>query len=164
MLVRYALSVFALCILESGLAPRPAIAATPSAAFAISAMVQASCGASLSATAFRTYAAAAANATSAVSVACSNSAPYNVALSAETGSGVSVATRKMTGPGTGLLGYALSSNLRGIVNWGQTLGTDAVAGKENSFAQMLSGHGQMSGGQYIAAGAYADSITVAVTY
>ncbi|MDR3774491.1 MAG: spore coat protein U domain-containing protein [Terracidiphilus sp.] len=162
--MRYALSVFALGILELGLAPRFATAATPSVAFGISAMVQASCRASLGATVFRTYAAAAANATSAVSVACSNSAPYNVALSAGTGSSVIAATPRMTGLGTGLLGYVLSSNLRGIVNRGQTLGADPAAGEGNGFAQMLFGHGQISAGQYLAGGAYADSITVAVTY
>jgi spore coat protein U-like protein len=162
--MKSALSVFALGFLALGLAPRAAVAATASASFAVTATVQAGCQVSANAMTFGTYTGVVANAASTVSVTCSNSTPYNVGLSAGMASGATVAARMMTGPGTALLGYALSSNPRGIVNWGQTVGTDTVAGCGNGSAQALSVHGQIPAGQYVAAGAYADTITVTVTY
>lgn len=80
------------------------------------------------------------------------------------GSGATVAIREMTGSGTALLGYAPSSNPRGIVNRGRTVGTDTVAGTGNRSAQALADHYLIAAGQYVEAGAYADTISVTVTY
>jgi spore coat protein U-like protein len=162
--MKSALSVLALGFLASGLAPLPAVAATASSSFGVTATVQAACVVSASAMTFGLYAGSAMNATSTVSVNCTNSTPYNVGLGAGLAPGATVASRKMTGPGSALLSYALASNSPGIVNWGQTVGTDTVAGTGNGFPQTLSIHGQIPPGQYVAAGAYADTITVTVTY
>jgi len=164
MSMRSALPVFVLGILTSGIALRPAVAVTAGVSFGVSATVQASCRASANAAAFRTFAAAAANTTSLFSVTCSNSAPYNVSVSAGMGSRPDVAIREMPGFGTALLGLPLSSNPQGILNRGQTVGADMVAGVGDGSAQVLAGHDPISAGQYAAAGAYADTIIVTVTY
>jgi spore coat protein U-like protein len=164
MSLKSAFSVSVLGLLMSSLAPAPAVAATASASFAVTATVEAGCQVSANAMTFGTYAGVVASAASPVSVTCSNSAPYNVDLSAGMAAGATVAARTMTGPGAALLGYALSSNPRGIVNWGQTVGRDTVTGSGNGTAEALSVHDQIAAGRYFAAGAHADSITVTVTY
>jgi len=114
--------------------------------------------------AFGTYTAAAASSTSTVSVTCTNTTPYNVGLNAGSAAGATVTTRSMTGPGSALLGYSLFSDSARIVNWGQTIGTDTVTGAGNGSAQALTVYGQVAAGQYLAPGAYTDTITATVTY
>jgi spore coat protein U-like protein len=113
---------------------------------------------------FGIYTGAAVSATSAVSVNCTNPTPYNVGLSAGLAPDATVANRKMTGPGSALLGYALASNSQGIVNWGHTVGIDTAAGIGKGSAQTFSVNGQIPPGPFVAAGAYADVITLTVTY
>ena len=162
--MKSALSVLALGFLASGLAPRPAVAATASTSFGITATVQGTCLVSASDLTFGLYAGAAVNATSSISVTCSDRTPYSVGLSAGLAPGATVATRKMTGSGSAVLGYALASNSYGTVNWGPTVGADTVAGTGNGSAQTLSVYGRILAGQPLASGAYADTITVAITY
>jgi len=162
--MKSALFVFALSFLALGPAPRAAVAATASASFAVTATVQAGCRVSASSMGLGTYTGAAMNAAPAVAVNCTLPTPYNVGLSAEMASGATVATREMTGPGAALLGYALASNSQRAVNRGQILGTGTVAGTGNGSAQGLWVPGQISAGQFAAAGGYADTITVTVTY
>jgi spore coat protein U-like protein len=159
-----ALSAAALGFLALGLAPRPAMAATATTTFAVTATVQATCLVSATPMAFGTYTGAVANSTSAVSVTCSNTTPYNVGLSAGTATGATVTTRKMTGPGSALLSYSLFSNAGMTTNWGNTVGTDTVTGTGNGTAQSLNVYGQVAAGQYLAPGAYTDTITATVTY
>jgi spore coat protein U-like protein len=151
-------------ILASALAGRPVAAATASASISVTATVQASCVVSATATVFGTYAAAAANAASAVSVACSNSTPYNVSLGAAMAPSATVAIRKMTGSGVVLPGYALRSNSRGIVNWGQPLSAGTAAGSGSSSAPVLAIDRRISAWQYATAGADVDTMIVIVTY
>lgn len=164
--MRSVLAVFAFGILASGLVLRPAVAAIASASLSVSATVQVSCRASAAAKVFRTYTDAAANATSPVSVACSNSTPYHVSLSAGMASGAAGPIRELTGSGAALLGYALSSNPRGIVNRGQAVGADTASGSGSGSGsgQVFPAHGQISAGPYVAAGAYLDTMIVTVTY
>lgn len=154
--------VFALCVLTSGLATRPANAATASASFSVSATVQASCLAAVSATAIRTYAAAA-DAASAVSVACSNSAPYSVSLDSGLAHDAAVALRPMTGSGFALLGYALGPSLRGIANGRQARNYDPT-GFGNSSALELTIHGRIPAAQCAQPGPFADTMIVVVSY
>jgi spore coat protein U-like protein len=164
MFVKSALWAFALGFLAAGLAIRPVIAATPTSSFGVTATVQSDCQVSVNAMAFGTYTATVVNATTAVSVTCTNTTPYNVGLSAGLAPGATVTTRKMTGPGSAMLSYALVSSLQGGASWGQTVGTDTMAGTGNGSAQSLTMYGQISAGQYVAPGAYTDTITVTVTY
>jgi spore coat protein U-like protein len=70
----------------------------------------------------------------------------------------------MTGPASALLGYALFSDASRTVNWGQTIGTDTVTGTGNGAAQAITVYGQATAGQFVAPGAYTDTITATVTY
>jgi spore coat protein U-like protein len=145
-------------------APTSAIAATTTTTFAVTATVQATCIVSATPMAFGTYTGLLASATSTVSVTCTNTTPYNVGLNAGLATGATVATRKMTGPGSALLGYDLFSDSARTVNWGQTIGTDTVPGTGNGSAQALTVYGLVAAGQYLAPGAYTDTITATVTY
>lgn len=137
---------------------------TVTTTFAVSATVQATCVISATALSFGTYTGAVDNATSTVSVTCTNTTTYNVSLNPGTASGASVTTRKMTGPSSALLNYTLYSNSSRTTNWGQTIGTDTVAGTGNGVAQALTVYGTIPASQYVTPGSYADTITATVTY
>lgn len=162
--IKAALPAAVLGCLALGLAPTSAIAATATTTFAVTATVQATCLVSATPMAFGTYTGAIASSSSTVSVTCTNTTPYNVGLSAGLATGATVTTRSMTGPGSALLGYSLFSDSARTVNWGQTVGTDTVAGTGNGSAQALTVYAQVAAGQYVAPGAYADTITATVTY
>jgi spore coat protein U-like protein len=154
----------ALGFVALGLSPNPADAATTTTTFGVTATVQATCLVSATPLAFGTYTGAVATSTSAVSVTCTNTTPYNVGLSAGLATGATVTTRQMTGPASALLGYALFSDSARTVNWGQTIGTDTVTGTGNGGAQAITVYGQATAGQFVAPGSYTDTITATVTY
>lgn len=63
-----------------------------------------------------------------VTVTCPFFSSYNVALNAGLGAGATTTTRKMTGPGSATLSYQMFQNSSLTTNWGNTVGTDTVAG------------------------------------
>ena len=141
-----------------------ALAATAINTFGVTATVQASCSISASTLSFGSYNGTVATATSAVSVTCTNSTPYNVGLSSGVASGATVAARKMTGPTSALLSYSLFSDPSRSINWGQTVGSDTNSGTGNGAVQVLTVYGQTPAGQYLAPGSYTDTITATITY
>ena len=141
-----------------------AVASTTTATFGVTATVQASCSISASTLSFGSYNGTAATATSAISVTCTNSTPYNVGLSAGVASGATVAARKMTGPASALLSYSMFSDPSRSINWGQSVGSDTVTGTGNGAVQALTVYGQTPSGQYSAPGSYTDTITATITY
>ena len=161
---KYALLVTTLGALVAGLLPTTADATTATTTFGVSATVQATCLVSATALSFGTYTGVVANATSTVSVTCTNTTTYNVSLNPGTASGATVTTRQMTGPSSSLLNYALYSNSGMTTNWGQTIGTDTVTGTGNGSAQGITVYGQVAAGQYVKPGSYSDTITATVTY
>jgi spore coat protein U domain-containing protein, fimbrial subunit CupE1/2/3/6 len=162
--LKFSLPAAALGCLALGLAPKPAFPATATTTFAVTATIQATCVVSATPMAFGTYTAVVATSTSTVSVTCTNTTPYNVGFNAGLATGATVTTRKMTGPAGALLGYVLTSDAAHAVNWGQTIGTDTVTGTGNGSAQVLTVYGQVAAGQYLAPGAYTDTITATITY
>lgn len=163
--VKSALSAAVLGILTLGLVSTSAVAATTATTtFAVTATVQATCLVAATPMAFGTYTGVIANSTSTVSVTCTNSTAYNVGLNAGTATGATVTTRKMTGPGAALLNYSLFSNSGMTTNWGNTVGTDTVPGAGNGTVQAVTVYGRVAAGQYLAPGAYTDTITATVTY
>jgi spore coat protein U-like protein len=162
--MKSALPAAALGLLVLGVATQSAVAATVTTTFGVTATVQATCLVSATALAFGTYTGAVATSTSAVSVTCTNTTPYNLGLSAGLATGATVTTRKMTGPASAVLGYSLFSDAARTVNWGQTIGTDTVTGTGNGSAQAITVYGQATAGQFVAPGAYTDTITATVTY
>jgi spore coat protein U-like protein len=130
----------------------------------VSATVQAACTVTAATVAFGNYTGTAANANSAVSVTCTNATPYTVGLSAGAASGATVNARKMTGPAAGLLSYSLFSDPSRTLNWGQTPGSDTVAGTGSGAVQALTVYGQAPAGQHPAPGLYTDTVVATITY
>jgi len=137
---------------------------TKTTTLTVEAMVVASCTISATPLAFGTYSGAVNNSTSTISVTCTNSTAFNVGLNAGTASGATVTNRSMTGPGSALLGYSLYSNSGRSANWGNTVGTNTVAGTGSGTLQSLPVYGQIPAGQYPTPGNYSDTITATITY
>lgn len=155
------LFLIALGFLTAGLAQRPALAATPNASFSVTAIVQAGCQASAVATAFGIYETAGANSASAVSIACTIPTPYNVSYSAERASRV---TRMMTGYASALPDQSLLPQSAHTTKWGWMAWTDIVARTGGGSIQPHAVFVQTAGAEFVAPGAYADTITATVTY
>jgi spore coat protein U-like protein len=153
------LGIFAL-----GMAPMPAEAATATTTFAVTATVVATCLISATPLGFGNYTGVIDPATSTVTITCTNTTPYNVGLSAGLATGATVTTRSMTGPAAALLGYGLFTNAGHTTNWGLTIGTDTVTGTGNGAAQPITVFGQIPAAEFVAPGAYTDTITATVTF
>jgi len=135
-----------------------------SASFTVTAVVQATCSIVANPLAFGAYSGLLINSTSTLSVTCTNTTSYNVGLSAGTATGATVTNRSMTGPSATLLGYKLFSNSGLTTNWGNTVGTNTLAGTGNGALQPLPIYGQLTAGQYVRPGSYTDTITATITY
>ena len=94
---------------------------------------------------------------------CTNTTPYNIGLSAGTGSGSTVTTRKMTSGGA-TINYSLYSNAGRTTNWGDTVGVDTVSSTGNGASQGFTVYGRVTAQTTPAPSTYTDTITVTVTY
>ena len=101
--------------------------------------------------------------TSTLQVTCTNTTPYNIGLDAGTGSGATVATRKLTSGGA-TVNYTLYSDSGRTTVWGNTVSTDTVAATGNGTGQSFTVYGRIPTQTTPAPGNYADTITVTVTY
>ena len=99
-----------------------------------------------------------------VSVLCNNLAPYTIGLDAgQFGSGVTA--RKMQGgPSSELISYSLSTDAARNTNWGNTIGTDTVSATGTGNSQTFTIYGRVSPQTTPRPGAYADTVTMTVTY
>jgi spore coat protein U-like protein len=141
-------------------------AATATTSFAVQVTITATCLInSASALNFGTQGVLSANAdqTSTIQVTCTNSTPYNIGLDAGTGTGATVAARKLTSGATSV-SYTLYSNSGRSTVWGNTVGTDTLAGTGNGSAQSYTVYGRIPPQTTPAPGTYTDTITVTVTY
>lgn len=103
-------------------------------------------------------------ATGSVAVQCTNTTPYNVGLNAGTGTGATTTNRLMTGGGA-TIGYQLFRDAARTLNWGNTVGTDTLAGTGNGQAQTLTVYGLVPVPTTVPApGTYTDTVQVTVTY
>jgi spore coat protein U-like protein len=136
---------------------------TATGSFSVTATVAPSCSITANALNFGAYTGTALNATTTISVTCANGSPYNIGLDPGQASGATVTTRKMVN-GSKTLGYALYSDSVRTKNWGNTVGTDTVAGTGSGSAQTLNVYGQVPAGQTPVPGSYADTITATLTY
>lgn len=143
----------------------PAGAATSTTTFNVSLTVTASCTVSATGLAFGSTGVFTANidASSTITVTCSNTTPYNVGLDVGTGAGATVAARKMTSGGNTAT-YTTYQNAGRTTVWGNTVGTDTVSGTGNGSAQAITVYGRVPLQATPAAGSYTDTITVTVTY
>jgi spore coat protein U-like protein len=100
--------------------------------------------------------------TTTLSPVCTNGTPYNVGLNQGL-NGSSVTTRQMNA-GSALVNYSLYSNSGRTTNWGNTVGTDTVAGTGTGSAQSLTVYGRIPPQTTPAPGTYNDTIVVTLTY
>jgi spore coat protein U-like protein len=103
------------------------------------------------------------DATGTLSVTCSNTTPYTVGLSAGGGAGATVASRRMTAAGV-TVSYSLFRDAARTLVWGNTAGTDALAGTGTGAAQSLTIYGRAPVQTTPAPAVYTDAVTVTVTY
>lgn len=105
-------------------------------------------------------------ATGTLSVACTNSDPYTIALSAGSGTGATVANRLMTkGGGTEQVQYQLYTNPALTTPWGDgTNGTSIVSGTGNGSNQAITVYGRVPPQTTPSAGTYTDTIVATITY
>jgi spore coat protein U-like protein len=101
--------------------------------------------------------------TSTIAVQCTNTTPYNIGLDAGTGSGATVAVRKMSNGGN-TVNYSLYSDSGRSTVWGNTVGTDTVSATGNGVSQSYTVYGRVPVQITPAAATYTDTITVTVTY
>ena len=157
------LNIAGVGLLAASSVAAPAWGATGTATMSVTATVQATCSVSATTLDFGTYTGTQLDGSSTLTVNCTNTTPYTLALNAGTGTGATVAVRKMTASTT-TLNYSLyQDNARGTL-WGQTTGTDTVAGTGNGSAQSLTVFGRITGNQLPTPGAYSDTITATITY
>jgi spore coat protein U-like protein len=101
--------------------------------------------------------------TSTIVVQCTNTTTYDIGLDAGTGSGASVATRKLTGGGA-TINYRLYSEPTRSTVWGNTVATDTVSATGNGAAQSYTVYGRIPAQTTPAPATYSDTITITVTY
>lgn len=154
-------------MLSSALATGQAYAATATATIVVTATVLQACIVTASPLVFGNYdptSATPTDSTTTVLVTCTNGATYNVGLSAGGGSGATVATRKMSTGGGGTMNYSMYTSAARTTVWGNTVGTDTVAGTGTGLPVSYTVYGRIPAQQTVASGAYTDSVTVTITY
>ena len=141
-------------------------AASTTSTFAVQATIAATCTINSASTLnFGTLGVLASNTdqTSTIQVACTNTTPYNIGLDVGTGTGATVAVRKLTSGAT-TVNYTLYTDAGHNTVWGNTVGTDTVAATGNGAPQNYTVYGRIPAQTTPAPGNYADTITVTVTY
>lgn len=146
----------------------PALAATDTTTFTVSANIVADCNLSATNLAFGSYDAAGASpldATSSISVYCSNGLAYDMALNV--GSGGGTFTTRTLASGGNTLNFNLYSNAGLSTIWGDGTGTTGTlsgtgTGLLSAIAHTV--YGRIASGQDRAIGSYASTITVTVTF
>lgn len=160
------LSAWVALVLMPILFPTTALADSATATIDVSATVLKSCAVSTTALAFGEYTPSngtASDATSTISVTCTNGTTYEIALDAGAGSGATVSSRKMTYL-TNTLTYELFRDSARLLTWGDTTLINTVVGVGDGEAASHTVYGRIAAGQYEVAGSYSDTVTVTVTY
>ncbi len=109
--------------------------------------------------------ATAVTANTSLNITCTNTTPYNVGLSAGTGTGSSGTTRYMSGTGgnTGTVAFNLFQ-ASGNTVWGNTQGTDTRSGTGTGVAQNITVYGQIPAQATPAPDSYQSTITATVYF
>ena len=142
----------------------PGDAATSTGTMAVSATVVGTCTVSSSPMAFGNYTGVNASGTATLTVQCTNTTSSTVGLGAGTFTGAATNTRRMTG-GAVALAYGLYRDAGYTLNYGNVVGTDTPAAVVSTgAATTITVYGQILGGQYVAPGAYTDTVTATVTF
>jgi spore coat protein U-like protein len=134
------------------------------ASFTVTAVVPATCTISASTLSFGNYSGGLINASSVLTVTCTDLTTFNIGLNAGTATGATVTTRRMTSPALATLNYVLFRDSARTLNWGNTVGTDTLISQGTGAAQMLGVFGQMAAGQSANPAVYTDTIIATITY
>ena len=161
-----ALFVFLLACLSVFFFASPTMALTATGNFTSQIIITANCSVgSTNALNFNTQGVLSANvdATATFAVTCTNSTTYNVGLDAGTTTGGTTSTRLMVN-GANTISYKMYSDSSHATNWGNTVGTDTVAGTGTGVAQALTIYGRVPVQTTPAPATYTDLVTITVTY
>jgi spore coat protein U-like protein len=101
--------------------------------------------------------------TATFTVQCTNTTPYNVGLNAGSTTGGTVTTRLMAAGGA-TVAYKMYSDAGRTTNWGNTVGTDAVAGTGTGSTQTLTIYGRVPTQSTPRPATYTDTVTLTITY
>jgi spore coat protein U-like protein len=101
--------------------------------------------------------------TATLQIQCTNTTNYNIGLDAGTGTGATVAVRKMMS-GANAVNYSLYSDSGHTIVWGNTLGTDTVAAAASGASQSFTIYGRIPAQTTPAPGTYSDMVTVTIMY
>ena len=159
-----AVAAIALCAAAS-----PAYADDTTSTLGVSATVTANCAVTTSPIAFGNIdvtTSANVDGTGGISVTCTNGTAWTATADAGTGSGATLAVRKLTS-GSDLLNYALYTDSGHTTAWGDGVGgtTATITDTGTGTTQSKTIYGRVPTGQTGApAGSYSDSVTVTVTY
>jgi spore coat protein U-like protein len=129
----------------------------------VNATVVATCAISAAPLAFGVYFGSQADATTTLSVTCTNTTPFYVNLSAGLNASASAQPR-MSGPGGALLAYQMFQDAARSQTWGNNFNVDGEAGAGSGGAQPLTVYGRVPAGQFVTPGGYADTVIATVTY
>lgn len=100
---------------------------------------------------------------STIMVQCTNTTPYDIGLNGGSVA-VNVPARQMVGPGAAKVSYSLYKDAGRTTNWGNTVGTDTLSAVATGSPVSHTVYGRVPPQATPAAGAYADTVTVTVTY
>lgn len=150
-------------------AAQPAYAATTTSTLDVDATVTSNCVVSTTPIAFGDVdvtSGSNVDGTGGVSVTCTSGTGWAASADAGAGTGATLAVRKMTS-GANLLDYAIYTDSARTSIWGDGVGgtTSTITGTGTGTAQANTIYGRVPSGQTsLPAGAYADTVTVTVTY
>lgn len=142
-------------------------AATATTNMSVSATVIATCSLTTGAMAFGSYSGTAVSSSADLSITCTGGAPYTIALGAGSGTGATTSARTMVNSAdtTSTLSYGLYQDSAFATNWGETVGTDTLAGTGTGAAQTVSVYGEIPAGQLTSTtGTYADTVVATINY
>jgi spore coat protein U-like protein len=160
---RFRLALAGATLLASVAPGLPAVAATADSTIAVTATVQATCTQTVTPLPFPIYTGVVDVGTATITVTCTNTTPYDIGLDAGLGTGATVTARTMNIGGASL-NYVLTSDAAHAVNWGNSVGVDTIHVVATLTPIVTTIYGQIAAGQFVAPGAYTDTIAATVTY
>jgi spore coat protein U-like protein len=157
----------AVCALLVLLSAGPSAAATAVGELQVSVTITAECQvASTAALSFGSHGVLAStlDATGTISVQCTDTTPYAIALGTGNGAGATIAARKLTGGGGATITYGLYRDAGRTQAWGETIDSDTQAGTGDGTAQSFTVYGRIPAQTTPVADTYQDTVAITVTY